>query len=57
MSENPPDGPQYGSSPDPERPDLGKNEPGRGYPPPPQNYPPAGGTPVSYTHLTLPTNS
>ncbi|MBY6409934.1 hypothetical protein HQ366_00005, partial [Rhodococcus sp. BP-320] len=46
MSENPPDGPQYGSSPDPERPDLGKNEPGRGYPPPPQNYPPAGGTPT-----------
>ncbi|WP_308115328.1 MULTISPECIES: hypothetical protein [unclassified Rhodococcus (in: high G+C Gram-positive bacteria)] len=40
MSENPPDGPQYGSSPDPERPDLGKNEPGRGYPPPPGNYGP-----------------
>ncbi len=51
MSENPPNGPQYGSTPDPDRPDLGKSsQPGEGgYPPPgntpPGNYPPQGGYP------------
>ncbi|SNS23454.1 Uncharacterized membrane protein [Rhodococcoides kyotonense] len=43
MSENPPDGPQYGNNPDPERPDLGKARPDGGSTPPPQNYPPSGG--------------
>ncbi|WP_072802269.1 hypothetical protein [Rhodococcoides yunnanense] len=46
MSENPPNGPQYGSNPDPERPDPGRVEPpDRGSTPPPPNYPPAGGPP------------
>lgn len=58
MSENPPDGPQYGTGPDPEQPKYPQTPPGQGsypppggtpppgnYPPPPSSYPPPGSYP------------